>query len=162
MLAIFRLTVHKLRTRWRGWAVLAVLAGLAGGVVMTAAGGALRTDSAYPRFLRQSHAADVLISPALTGIGVLGLARAQLSAVAFWQVSTVTAIALAIGVPLGIAGGRWAWQLFANQAGLPGGAVTPLPLLWMIPLTLVLAILVALPTAHGVARRGTAAALRSE
>jgi ABC-type antimicrobial peptide transport system permease subunit len=92
---------------------------------------------------------------------VLGLARAQLRAVAFWQVSTVTVVAVAAGVPLGIAGGRWAWQLFAGQAGLPGTAVTPLPLLWMIPATLVLASLVALPTARGMARLGAAATLRS-
>ena len=50
---------------------------------------------------------------------VLGMFRRELSAVAFWQVATVTAVALVVGVPLGIAGGRWAWQLFANQAGLP-------------------------------------------
>ena len=52
---------------------------------------------------------------------VLGMFRRDLSAVAFWQVATVTAVALVVGVPLGIAGGRWAWQLFANQAGLDPG-----------------------------------------
>ncbi len=94
---------------------------------------------------------------------VLGLARLlQLRAVTYWQVSTVTVAALAVGTPLGIAGGRWAWQLFANQAGLAGGAVTPLPLLWMIPLTLLLANLVALPTARGTSRLPAAATLRSE
>ena len=93
---------------------------------------------------------------------VLGMARPQLSSVMFWQVSTITVIALAVGTPLGIASGRWAWQLFANQAGLPGNAVTPLPLMWMIPLTLLLANLVALPTARGVARLGAAATLHSE
>ena len=67
---------------------------------------------------------------------VLGMFRRDLSAVAFWQVATVTAVALVVGVPLGIAGGRWAWQLFANQAGLAPGAITPLPVLWMIPATL--------------------------
>jgi ABC-type antimicrobial peptide transport system permease subunit len=93
---------------------------------------------------------------------VLGMARAQLSAVAFWQVATVTAVALAIGVPLGIAGGRWAWQLFANQAGLDPGAITPLSVLWMIPVTFALAALVALPPARLVARVPAAATLRSE
>ena len=67
---------------------------------------------------------------------VLGMFRRELSAVAFWQVATVTAVALVVGVPLGIAGGRWAWQLFADQAGLPPDAITPLPVLWMIPATL--------------------------
>ncbi len=93
---------------------------------------------------------------------VLGMFRRDLSAVAFWQVATVTAAALAVGVPLGIAGGRWAWQLFAGQAGLPPDPVTPLPVLWMIPATLLAAALVALPPARSVARVPAAATLRSE
>jgi ABC-type antimicrobial peptide transport system permease subunit len=93
---------------------------------------------------------------------VLGMFRRELSAVAFWQVATVTAVALAVGVPLGIAGGRWAWQLFANQAGLPPSAITSLPVLWMIPATLLVAALVALPPARSVARVPAAATLRSE
>jgi ABC-type antimicrobial peptide transport system permease subunit len=93
---------------------------------------------------------------------VLGMFRRELSAVAFWQVATVTAVALVVGVPLGIAGGRWAWQLFANQAGLPTDAITPLPVLWMIPATLLVAALIALPPARSVARVPAAATLRSE
>ena len=93
---------------------------------------------------------------------VLGMFRRELGAVAFWQVATVTAVALVVGVPLGIAGGRWAWQLFADQAGLPTDAITPLPVLWMIPATLLVAALVALPPARSVARVPAAATLRSE
>ena len=68
MFAVALLVAHKLRAGWRGWAALAVLTAVAGGVVLTAAAGALRTDSAYPRFLSQSSASDVLVSPALTGL----------------------------------------------------------------------------------------------
>ena len=93
---------------------------------------------------------------------VLGMFRRELSAVAFWQVATVTAVALVVGVPLGIAGGRWAWQLFADQAGLPPDTITSLPVLWMIPATLLVAALVALPPARSVARVPAAATLRSE
>ena len=93
---------------------------------------------------------------------VLGMFRRDLSAVAFWQVATVTVVALAVGVPLGIAGGRWAWQIFASQAGLPPDAITSLPVLWMIPATLLIAALVALPPARSVARVPAAATLRSE
>jgi predicted lysophospholipase L1 biosynthesis ABC-type transport system permease subunit len=93
---------------------------------------------------------------------VLGMFRRDLSAVAFWQVATVTAVALIVGIPLGIAGGRWAWQLFANQAGLDPGTITPLPVLWIIPATLAVAALVALPPARSVARVPAAATLRSE
>jgi hypothetical protein len=93
---------------------------------------------------------------------VLGLARSQLRSVTFWQVSTVTVVALAIGTPLGVAGGHWAWQLFASQAGLSADGVIPAPLLWMIPVTLLAANLIALPTASAVARLRTVATLRSE
>ena len=57
----------ELRTRWRSWAVLALFVGFAGGVVLTTTAGARRTASAYTRFLRTSHAADVLVSPDRTG-----------------------------------------------------------------------------------------------
>ncbi|MDQ1481847.1 MAG: putative transport system permease protein, partial [Actinomycetota bacterium] len=57
----------ELRTRWRSWVVLALFIGFAGGVVLTTAAGARRTASAYTRFLRASHGADVLVSPDQTG-----------------------------------------------------------------------------------------------
>jgi ABC-type antimicrobial peptide transport system permease subunit len=63
---VARLRVE-LRTRWRSWAVLALFVGFAGGVVLTTAAGARRTASAYTRFLRTSHAADLLVSPDRTG-----------------------------------------------------------------------------------------------
>ena len=57
----------ELRQRWRGWLALAVLLGLIGGVAVTAEAGARRTDTAYSRFLRASHAADLLVTPARSG-----------------------------------------------------------------------------------------------
>ena len=57
----------ELRQQWRGWLALAVLLGLIGGIALTAAAGARRTDTAYPRFLRASHAADLLVTPARSG-----------------------------------------------------------------------------------------------
>jgi putative ABC transport system permease protein len=69
MWAVCRLVAHELSARWRSWAGLALLAGLAGGVVLAAAAGASRTDTAYPRFLQASKAADVLVSPQGTGFG---------------------------------------------------------------------------------------------
>jgi hypothetical protein len=99
MRAVLRLAAHNLRARWQGWAVLALLVGLAGGAVLTAVAGALRTDSAYPRFLQSSKAADVLVSPANTGLGGYYNALARLPDVA--------AIAPLVGlnaVPLGPGG----------------------------------------------------------
>ena len=55
------------RQQWRTWLALTVLLGVIGGMALTAAAGARRTDTAYPRLLRRSHAADLLVSPALSG-----------------------------------------------------------------------------------------------
>jgi len=57
----------ELRRQWRGWLALAVLLGLIGGIALMAAAGARRTGTAYPRFLRASHAADLLVTPARSG-----------------------------------------------------------------------------------------------
>ena len=52
-----------LRLQWRSLLGLAVLLGLIGGVVLTAAAGARRTDTAYPRLLQWADAAQVDIIP---------------------------------------------------------------------------------------------------
>jgi FtsX-like permease family len=57
----------ELRRQWRGWLALAVLLGVIAGIALTAAAGARRTYTAYPRFLSRSHAADLLVSPTLSG-----------------------------------------------------------------------------------------------
>jgi ABC-type antimicrobial peptide transport system permease subunit len=82
MRAVLRLAGHELRARWLGWVGLALLVGLAGGVVFTATAGARRTDSAYPRFLAASRASDVLIGPAGNGTGGYDEALAGLPGVA--------------------------------------------------------------------------------
>jgi FtsX-like permease family len=78
MSAVLRVAAHMLRTRWRGWVLLALLVAVGGGAVLAAAAGARRTDSAYPRFLRASEASDVAVSPARTGLGGYFRALAQL------------------------------------------------------------------------------------
>ena len=93
---------------------------------------------------------------------VLGLLRGQVSAVTVWQVTTLTGLALLVGLPLGVAGGHWAWELFAGNVGLATDAITPLPLLWTIPVTLVAASLTALGSGQIVPRLSPAAVLRSE
>ncbi len=81
MRVVLLLVAHELRTRWRGWTVLVLLVAIGGGAVMTAAAGARRTSSAYPRFLRASHASDLLIAPAGTGLDGYDLALARLRGV---------------------------------------------------------------------------------
>lgn len=46
----------EMRSRWRAWLGLALLFGVAAGAAITAAAGARRTDSAYPRFVRAQDA----------------------------------------------------------------------------------------------------------
>src|SRR5262249_19140015 len=57
----------QLRARRAAWALLAILIGLSGAVVMVAVAGARRTDSAYTRYLGATNASDVLLSPNATG-----------------------------------------------------------------------------------------------
>ena len=82
MRAVLRVAVHAIRARWRGWALLALLVAVGGGAVLAAAAGAWRTSSAYPRFLHDSKASGVLVSPAGTGLGGYYRALAQLPGVA--------------------------------------------------------------------------------
>ncbi len=82
MRAVLRVAAHEFHARWQGWAVLALLVGIAGGAVLTAAAGARRTDSAYPRFLVAYKASDVLVTPAGSGIGGYYDALASLPGVA--------------------------------------------------------------------------------
>src|SRR5207253_10557349 len=50
----------ELRSRLPAVVALAVIVGVIGGVVIAAAAGARRTDSAYPRLLQASNALDVV------------------------------------------------------------------------------------------------------
>ena len=72
----------ELRQQWRTSLALAVLLGLIAGIALTAAAGARRTGTAYPRFLRQSHAADLLVAPARSGFHGYFRAVARLPEVA--------------------------------------------------------------------------------
>ena len=52
-----------LRARWRSWLALAVVAGLAGGLVTAVAAGARRTDTAYQALVAWSVPPDLLVTP---------------------------------------------------------------------------------------------------
>src|SRR5262245_46741484 len=51
------------RARWRAWTAIGLIAGIATGVVLVAAAGARRTDSAPDRVVDETRAADVLVNP---------------------------------------------------------------------------------------------------
>jgi hypothetical protein len=93
----------------------------------------------------------------------LGLRSRQLRAVVGWQTTTILVIAAAVGVPLGIAVGNWAWTTFANSIGVVPFSVVPMTaLLAGIAALLVAGNLVALWPAQLAARVAPAATFRTE
>ena len=59
----------------------------------------------------------------------LGMTRRQLGAIVAWQTTLTLVIALVVGVPLGVAAGRWAWHGFAGSLGVTPVTVVPVLLL---------------------------------
>jgi hypothetical protein len=93
----------------------------------------------------------------------LGFERRDLHATIAWQATTVAAIGLLVGLPLGTAVGRFAWNLFATDLGVVPEPVAPvLPGLLIIPATLLLANLVALLPGRIAAGTRPALVLRAE
>jgi FtsX-like permease family len=93
----------------------------------------------------------------------LGFARGQVSQTVAWQATTFALVAGFIGVPLGVAGGRWAWRLIAEQLGVASGPVVPpVPVLAIVIGTLLVANLVAAGPGWTAARIQPSVTLRSE
>ena len=73
-------------------------------------------------------------------VKTLGFLRWQVSAAVAWEATALTAVPLLDGLPLGVAGGRWAWALFAGSVGVGSSATVPLgAVLLTIPAALLLA-----------------------
>ncbi len=99
----------------------------------------------------------------LSLLKTLGFTRRQVSSAVAWHASTVVAIALLLGIPLGIIAGRWAWSALATDLGAVIVPVIPwLVLAIGIPALLLLANLVAFVPGRIAARLRPAVALRSE
>jgi ABC-type lipoprotein release transport system permease subunit len=93
----------------------------------------------------------------------LGFVGRQVRAAVAWQATTLVLIALIVGIPLGIAAGRWSWTTFANQLGyVPEPAVRLLPILVTIPAALLLGNLIAALPARAAARTRPAKVFRTE
>ena len=74
----------------------------------------------------------------------LGFTRRQVLGTVAWEASAFAAVALLIGLPLGVIAGRWAWAVFASAAGVSTAATVPLAtVLLAIPATLLAANLIA-------------------
>jgi ABC-type lipoprotein release transport system permease subunit len=93
----------------------------------------------------------------------LGFVRGQVSAAVAWQATTVAVLALAVGLPLGVALGRWTWSLLIDRIGLGAEPMTPgTALLAGVAGTILVANLVAAWPGRVAARTRPAVALRSE
>jgi len=93
----------------------------------------------------------------------LGLTRRQLAATVAWQSTLAVAAGALVGVPLGIALGRYLWDLFAGQINvIPEPSVPMLTVLLVIGGALAAANLVAAIPGRAAARVPAAALLRAE
>jgi hypothetical protein len=93
----------------------------------------------------------------------LGFLRRQVRHAVGWQATTIAGLALLIGLPVGVAGGRWAWRLVAAQLGvLPEPAVPLTAIVIAIPAALVVANLIAAAPGQAAAHTQPAAVLRAE
>jgi hypothetical protein len=93
----------------------------------------------------------------------IGMTRRQIRAVIAWQTTLTLLIAVVIGGPLGVIGGRLAWRAFAGSLGVVPIVEVPLAVLILGLAVLVLAgdLLAMLPAALA-ARTRAAAELRTE
>jgi predicted lysophospholipase L1 biosynthesis ABC-type transport system permease subunit len=99
----------------------------------------------------------------LAVLKVLGFVRSQVSATVAWQACVIAGVAIAVGLPLGIAGGRWSWHLFAGQLGVPPQPRTPLlAMVAIAAATVLLANLLAAGPGRVAARTQPSATLRAE
>jgi hypothetical protein len=93
----------------------------------------------------------------------IGFTRRQLAAAVAWQSTIAVALGAIVGVPLGIALGRFLWDLFARQISVvPEPAVPGLPVVLITVGALVLANIVAAVPGRMAARTPPALLLRAE
>jgi predicted lysophospholipase L1 biosynthesis ABC-type transport system permease subunit len=99
----------------------------------------------------------------LAVLKTLGFLPRQVSATVAWQATASATAAVLAGLPLGVAIGRWAWQLVAGQLGVvPEPAVPPLQVLAVAGGALLAANLIAATPGWVAGRLRPALVLRSE
>ena len=113
-----------------------------------------------------THALVVSVSAGRREIAVLktlGFTRRQVAVMVASLATTLVGLALVIGVPLGIAAGRWSWELFVGPLGLDAPAVVPIAVVSVVSVGVILfANLIAAVPGRRAARTEPAIVLRSE
>src|SRR5206468_11441252 len=102
MLAAWVRAISELRARWRAWLVIALMLGIAGGVVMAAAAGARRTDNAVPRFLRYAQASTAFVGTDPSGFHAIAALPQVEAASALARLLTDDPVSRAAGRPLSV------------------------------------------------------------
>jgi hypothetical protein len=93
----------------------------------------------------------------------LGFTSWQVRGTLCWQALTLAGIALVIGVPAGIACGRFCWQVFAHQLGITPVVAVPLAVLALVAAGwLAAAAVIAVLPGEAATRNPAARVLRSE
>lgn len=93
----------------------------------------------------------------------VGFVRRQVRGSVAWQASVLAVVAVAVGLPLGIVAGRWAWTKYADSLGVIPVAVVPFgTVLLILPAALLLANLLAIWPGRSAARTPPAVVLRAE
>ena len=92
----------------------------------------------------------------------VGFVGRQVRASVAWQATAIAGPGLLVGLPLGVAAGRWAWTLLAQGFAIQPVAVLSPGLLLAVPAVLLLANAVAAIPARTAARTRAAVVLRTE
>lgn len=99
----------------------------------------------------------------LAVLKTLGFVRGQVRRTVASQATTVVAVALLVGVPVGILAGRWLWDRFATDLGIVAVPVVPVLAIVVTGVAAVVAAnLVAAGPARRAARTSSARLLRAE
>jgi len=99
----------------------------------------------------------------LAVLKTIGFRRRQITATVAWQATTISVIALLIGVPVGVIVGRWAWVFYADRLGVVAEPVVAVSkVLLTVPLAIVIANLVAFVPGLIARRTKPAIVLRAE
>jgi ABC-type lipoprotein release transport system permease subunit len=100
---------------------------------------------------------------ALATLRALGLSAGQIRRTIAWQSVVTVGVSLAIAMPIGVIGGRFAWNRYATGLEVVPEPVTPWShLAIFVVVTIAMALVVSIVPGHRAARQSPVESLRSE